>query len=114
MFRIFRTGIAGLLVFWLLRQAGRPRGPLGRNMVRGWNRSHSKLTDWGLQQLTLPGNGGMLDVGCGGGRTVSRLSALAPAGRVVGLDVSAASTAVAQETMLAVSNPGGSRSCGGR
>ena len=65
---------------------------------RGWNRSHAKLTDWGLQQVILPKNAVMLDVGCGGGRTVSRLSALAPAGRVVGLDVSAASAVVAQDT----------------
>ena len=67
-------------------------------MVRGWNRSHAKLTDWGLQQMILPENAVMLDVGCGGGRTVSRLSTLAPAGRVVGLDVSAASAVVAQDT----------------
>jgi SAM-dependent methyltransferase len=67
-------------------------------MVRGWNRSHAKLTDWGLQQVILPKNAVMLDVGCGGGRTVSRLSALVPAGRVVGLDVSAASVVVAQDT----------------
>ena len=69
-------------------------------MVRGWNRSHAKLTDWGLQQLVLPSNGVMLDVGCGGGRTVSLLSAQAPTGRVVGLDVSAASVAVAQDTNI--------------
>jgi len=67
-------------------------------MVRGWNRSHAKLTDWGLQQISLPKKAVMLDVGCGGGRTVSRLSTLAPSGRVVGLDLSAASAAVAQDT----------------
>jgi SAM-dependent methyltransferase len=98
MLPIFRLGLAILLMFWLFRQVGKPRGPLGRSMVRGWNRSHAKLTDWGLQQVILPRNAVMLDVGCGGGRTVSRLSALAPAGRVVGLDVSAASAVVAQDT----------------
>lgn len=98
MLRIFRLGLAILLMFWFLRQVGRPRGPLGRSMVRGWNRSHATLTDWGLQQVILPKTAVMLDVGCGGGRTVSRLSALAPEGRVVGLDLSAASTAVAQDT----------------
>ncbi len=98
MFRIFRTGLAILLIFWLFRQAGRPKGPLGRSMVRGWNRSHAKLSDWGLQQVILPANAVILDVGCGGGRTVSRLSDLAPAGRVVGLDVSAASAAVSRDT----------------
>jgi SAM-dependent methyltransferase len=96
--RIFRSAIVILLIFWLLRQVGRPRGQPGKSMVRGWNRSHAKLTDWGLQQVMLPRNAVMLDVGCGGGRTVSRLSELAPAGRVVGLDVSAASVVVAQDT----------------
>ena len=98
MLPIVRPRLVILLIFWLFRQAGRPKGPLGRSMVRGWNRSHAKLTDWGLQQVILPGNAVMLDVGCGGGRTVSRLSALAPAGRIVGLDVSAASAVVAQDT----------------
>ena len=67
-------------------------------MVRAWNVSHATLTDWGLQQVILPKSAVMLDVGCGGGRTVRRLSSLAPEGSVVGLDLSAASTAVAQDT----------------
>jgi ubiquinone/menaquinone biosynthesis C-methylase UbiE len=100
MLRIFRLGLAILLIFWFFRQVGRPRGPLGKTMVRGWNRSHAKLTDWGLQQLIPPENVVMLDVGCGGGRTVSRLSALAPSAKVVGLDVSAASVAVTRETNI--------------
>lgn len=97
MFRILRIALAILLIFWFFRQVGKPRGPLGRNMVRGWNRSHAGLTDWGLQQVLVPKNAAMLDVGCGGGRTVGRLSSLAPEGRVVGLDLSAASTEVSKE-----------------
>src|SRR6516225_11835221 len=98
MLRIFRLGLAILLLFWLFRQVRRPSGPLGRRMVRTWNLSHATLTDWGLQQVILPKNGVMLDVGCGGGRTVRRLSARAPEGRVIGLDLSTASAAVAQDT----------------
>ncbi|HEY7388920.1 MAG TPA: class I SAM-dependent methyltransferase [Bryobacteraceae bacterium] len=48
--------------------------------------------------MILPKNAVMLDVGCGGGRTVSRLSTLAPAGSVVWLEVSAASAVVARDT----------------
>ena len=98
MLRIFRLGLAILLLFWLFRQVRRPSGPLGRRMVRAWNLSHATLTDWGLQQVILPKNGVMLDVGCGGGRTVRRLSALAPEGRVIGLDLSTASATIAQDT----------------
>jgi ubiquinone/menaquinone biosynthesis C-methylase UbiE len=56
------------------------------------------MTDWGLQQVMVPKNAVILDVGCGGGRTVRRLAALAPEGKVVGLDYSAASVAVSRET----------------
>ena len=98
MLRIFRLGLAILLLFWLFRQVRRPSGPLGRRMVRTWNLSHATLTDWGLQQVILPKNGVMLDVGCGGGRTVRRLSALATEGRVIGLDLSTASATIAQDT----------------
>jgi ubiquinone/menaquinone biosynthesis C-methylase UbiE len=56
------------------------------------------MTDWGLQQVIVPKNAAILDVGCGGGRTVRRLAALAPDSKVVGLDYSAASVAVSRDT----------------
>jgi SAM-dependent methyltransferase len=59
------------------------------------------MTDWGLQQVRVPENAAILDVGCGGGSTMRKLAALAPEGKVVGLDYSAASTAVSQETNAA-------------
>ena len=33
------------------------------------NLGHAKMTDWGLQQLTVPKDATILDVGCGGGWT---------------------------------------------
>ncbi|MBZ5728113.1 MAG: class I SAM-dependent methyltransferase [Acidobacteriia bacterium] len=62
------------------------------------NLGHAAMTDWGLQQVTVPKNAVILDVGCGGGRTVRRLAALVPEGKVVGLDYSAASVAVSRDT----------------
>ena len=56
------------------------------------------MTDWGLQQVTIPRNAVILDIGCGGGWTVHKLAALAPEGKVIGLDYSAASIAVSCET----------------
>ena len=87
-----------VLAAWVFRQVRKPSGALGRRIVRAMNMSHSAMTDWGLQQMTIPKNAAILDVGCGGGRTVCRLATLAPEGKVVGLDYSEASVAVSRDT----------------
>jgi ubiquinone/menaquinone biosynthesis C-methylase UbiE len=97
MFWILRVAIAIVLIAWVFRQVRRPSGPLGRRVVRAMNLSHSRMTEWGLQQLVVPKNVAILDVGCGGGGTVHKLAALAPEGKVVGLDYSEASVAVSRE-----------------
>jgi ubiquinone/menaquinone biosynthesis C-methylase UbiE len=98
MFWILRVAVSILLIAWVFRQVRKPSGPLGRRVVRAMNLGHSKMTDWGLQHVIVPKNAAILDVGCGGGRTVRRLAALAPDGKVVGLDYSAASVAVSRDT----------------
>ena len=98
MFTILKLVLVILLVFWLFRQVRKPSGPFGRRVVRAMNLSHAAMTDWGLEQITVAKNAVILDVGCGGGRTVQKLAALAPEGRVIGLDYSAASVAVARDT----------------
>jgi cyclopropane fatty-acyl-phospholipid synthase-like methyltransferase len=97
MFLIFKVTVALLLMAWMFQQVRKPSGWLGRRVVRGMNLSHSAMTDWGLQQVTVARNATILDVGCGGGRTVSKLAAMAPNGKVVGLDYSAASVAVSRD-----------------
>jgi ubiquinone/menaquinone biosynthesis C-methylase UbiE len=59
------------------------------------NRSHSKVTDWGLSHASIKQDGTILDVGCGGGRTVSKLAALATNGKVIGIDFSKEAVAMA-------------------
>ena len=101
MLRILKLALLVLLVLWIMRQVRKPKGPLGRYVVRAMNSGHAALTGWGLQQVTVPANGVILDVGCGGGGTVQRLASLAPEGKVLGLDLSSASVAVAQRTNAA-------------
>lgn len=60
------------------------------------NRRHSKLTDWGLTHLTIRENDRILDLGCGGGRTLAKVAALAPGGKVDGIDYAPASVAAAR------------------
>jgi ubiquinone/menaquinone biosynthesis C-methylase UbiE len=50
------------------------------------NHRHSRLTDWGLRQISIGDQATILDVGCGGGRTVNKLAALAHRGTVHGVD----------------------------
>lgn len=65
------------------------------------NASHSKLTDWGLRHTYVEKHYTVLDVGCGGGRTVSKLTALATQGKVYGIDFSPDSVTVSQKTNAA-------------
>jgi ubiquinone/menaquinone biosynthesis C-methylase UbiE len=95
---ILRLLILILLLVWLSRQVRKPSGALGRRFVRAMGVGHAAMTAWGLQQVTIPKDGAILDVGCGGGRTVNKLATLAPQGRVIGLDYSAASVEVSRNT----------------
>ncbi|HYK36762.1 class I SAM-dependent methyltransferase [Alloacidobacterium sp.] len=62
------------------------------------NSRHSGVTDWGLSQVPIEKNFTILDIGCGGGRTVSKLAAIVTEGKVYGLDYSTASVAFAAKT----------------
>jgi ubiquinone/menaquinone biosynthesis C-methylase UbiE len=70
------------------------------------NASHSRLTDWGLKHISINADHTILDVGCGGGRTVSTLAAAAPNGRVYGVDYSEESVAVSTKTNLSAIDGG--------
>ena len=98
MLRLLKFAVAIVLVIWLFRQVRRPSGWLGRRMVRAMNLGHAAMTDWALQQLPVQQSSVILDIGCGGGRTVQKLAALSPSGRVVGLDYSPTCVAVSRET----------------
>lgn len=81
----------------LLSQSGKPRGRFGRFLVRGMNFGHSGLTRWGLTKVDIRENATVLDIGCGGGRALGRLASIASLGKVVGIDYSEDSVAVARK-----------------
>ena len=62
------------------------------------NVSHAELTAWGLSHVAIRDDFTMLDVGCGGGRTIDRLASIATTGKVFGVDYSEDSVATARET----------------
>jgi ubiquinone/menaquinone biosynthesis C-methylase UbiE len=72
----------------LMDQYKRPTGRRGRQVAALMNREHESLTLWGLTKVEIGSDYVILDVGCGGGKTVTRLAQLAPHGKVFGIDYS--------------------------
>ena len=97
MIRYILTWMVVLIVaVYLARQARKPHRWIGRPFLWLMNLSHSELTDWGLQQVSIGKNFKILDIGCGGGRTVQKLAAVATEGHVCGVDYASGSVAVSR------------------
>lgn len=60
------------------------------------NLSHSALTDWGLTHVEIRPQFTILDVGCGGGRTIQKMAGLATEGMVYGIDFAEGSVAASR------------------
>jgi ubiquinone/menaquinone biosynthesis C-methylase UbiE len=73
----------------LLDQYKRPTGSRGRVVAALMNKGHKALTLWGLTHVNIEPDYVILDVGCGGGKTLSRLAHQAFQGKVFGIDYSA-------------------------
>ena len=79
----------------LIAQCRKPSGLFGRFILWEMNRQHSMLTDWGLSHVAIKKTNTILDVGCGGGRTISKLAEMASDGKVHGIDYSEESVTAA-------------------
>jgi ubiquinone/menaquinone biosynthesis C-methylase UbiE len=92
--------LVALLAFGtiVLTQCRKPWGWPGRFFVWLMGFTHSGLTDWGLTHVSVGRRDAILDIGCGGGRTVHKLASLAAEGHVDGIDYSTASVAAARHT----------------
>jgi SAM-dependent methyltransferase len=101
-----RYSIAVVVGLYLLNQVRKPSRWLGRPFLWMMNVSHSPLTDWGLQHAPsldkpldidkVADDLQILDVGCGGGHTIEKLAALAPHGKVSGVDYARGSVAASR------------------
>ena len=89
-----------------ISQCRKPTGWLGRLALWNMNSRHSKVTDWGLGHVSVEREYTILDVGCGGGRTLSKLAAMAMKGKVYGIDHSEESVATSKKTNARLINDG--------
>lgn len=94
--RVLRIGVVLVLTFYLIRQFRKPSRWVGRPFLWLMNQRHSNLTDWGLQHVQIDKNFTILDVGCGGGRTIQKLAGLVPVGKVYGADYANGSVAASR------------------
>lgn len=95
-FIIVKAALILIGVPLLLYQARKPTRWIGRWFIRGMNVAHAALTEWGIGHVDIGKGFTILDVGCGGGKAVARLAALAPEGKVYGIDYSAESVEAAR------------------
>ena len=58
----------------LVLNARNPKGFWGKMMIRNMNKNHFEVTGWGLSHCDFKPTDVTLDVGCGGGITVNRIS----------------------------------------
>jgi ubiquinone/menaquinone biosynthesis C-methylase UbiE len=72
----------------MMKQCRKPTGTFGRFMARLMNYGHSKVTRWGLSHASINKDDTILDIGCGGGKTVNTLAKAATQGKIYGIDYS--------------------------
>lgn len=71
-----------------LNQCKKPQGILGKVVVEEMNLSHFELTSWGLEKIEVKKDSVILDIGCGGGKTINRFATIATEGKIFGMDYS--------------------------
>lgn len=76
----------------------KPQGTEGEQMLKRMNESHAAVTEWALGFLTFAGQDQALDIGCGGGATLMRMSKRIPEGHLTGVDYSGVSVELSRQT----------------
>lgn len=73
----------------LIKNARKPVGELGHQILDRMNKSHEAMAQWGVSHIEIKEDSKILDIGCGGGRNIQRFAEqIFENGRVVGIDYS--------------------------
>jgi SAM-dependent methyltransferase len=94
---VLHYGLALVLAIYVVNQVRKPTRWVGQFFVWMMNMSHSDLTNWGLKHVVIGQRFTILDVGCGGGRTIQKLAAMASEGNVYGVDYARGSVAASRK-----------------
>jgi ubiquinone/menaquinone biosynthesis C-methylase UbiE len=65
-----------------------PTGVQGRTVASLMNRAHNMLTNWALSHVKIEQTFVVLDIGCGGGRTINKMANHTVKGKAFGIDYS--------------------------
>ncbi len=84
----------------------KPTGSAGEDMLLYMNEEHSDLTEWALSLWDYRDTSSILDIGCGGGATLRRLSELAPDASLTGVDYSEVSVDLTKKTNASLIDAG--------
>lgn len=76
------------LIKYFVEQSGNPTGFIGRIMTKIWNRTFEDMVNWGINKLDINEESIILDVGCGGGKTIHTMSDKISKGKIYGIDIS--------------------------
>lgn len=96
-YTLLRYTVALAFAYYVLLQARKPDKWFGRILARAMNKGHESMTEWGLGHVMIENEFKILDVGCGGGRTIEKLAAMAASGMVYGVDYAEGSIEVSSE-----------------
>ena len=66
----------------------KPHGEAGAEMLAGMNEHHSPVTNWALNFFTFNEGDKVIDIGCGGGETIRKISEKLKSGKIYGVDYS--------------------------
>ncbi|MDO4189657.1 MAG: class I SAM-dependent methyltransferase [Lachnospiraceae bacterium] len=76
----------------------KPQGAEGKEMLSRMNNDHYDVTTWALSFFSFNENDNVLDIGCGGGRTLNRMAKNITSGHLSGVDYSKTSVELSMET----------------
>ncbi|SDA46059.1 class I SAM-dependent methyltransferase [Methanobrevibacter millerae] len=73
----------------------KPQGKLGNMQLKSMNKEHTPVSLWGLKHLKIKEDDVILDIGCGGGMNIKRMSEKAK--KVYGVDYSIESVKLSRQ-----------------